>query len=190
MAHETLLLRQLPLRLHHYAFVVRDQEANRRFFEDVLGLPLVATWCERTFNAELGREIEYCHTFFGLADGGALAFFQFADEEMYERSKAVYPQVARFQHIALKVARGTYEEIARRLKTADLAYRETDHGYCQSLYVMSPDGLRVEFTVDPDNVEDINAMRRADAHSELKRWLAGDHETNNLDRAHATATRH
>jgi len=190
MAHETPRLRQLPLRLHHYAFVVRDQEANRRFFEDVLGLPLVATWCERTFNAELGREIEYCHTFFGLADGGALAFFQFADEEMYERSKAVYPQVARFQHIALKVARGTYEEIARRLKTADLAYRETDHGYCQSLYAMSPDGLRVEFTVDPDNVEDINATRRADAHSELARWLAGNHAINNLDRAHAPAGRH
>ena len=42
-----LALPQLPLRLHHHAFVVRDQEANRRFFEDVLGLPLVATWCEK-----------------------------------------------------------------------------------------------------------------------------------------------
>src|SRR5262249_10285514 len=39
-----LSLSQLPLRLHHHAFVVRDQEANRRFFEDILGLPLVATW--------------------------------------------------------------------------------------------------------------------------------------------------
>jgi catechol 2,3-dioxygenase-like lactoylglutathione lyase family enzyme len=181
------LLPRLPLRLHHYAFVVRDQEANRKFFEDVLGFPLVATWCERTFNAEVQREVEYCHTFFGLADGGALAFFQFADAEVYERSKAVYPQVARFQHIALKVDRATYDEIDRRLTTADIPHRQTDHGYCQSLYVMSPDGLRVEFTVDPDNVEEINARRRADAHSELARWLAGDHEVNNLDRAHAPA---
>jgi len=45
-------------------------------------------------------------------------------------------------------------------------------------------GLRVEFTVDPANVEDINAVRRADAHAELKRWLAGDHAVNNLQRAH------
>jgi len=37
----------LPPRQHHYAFAVRDTEANRRFFEDVLGLPLVATWCEK-----------------------------------------------------------------------------------------------------------------------------------------------
>jgi glyoxylase I family protein len=180
---------RLPLRLHHYAFVVRDQEVNRRFFEDVLGLPLVATWCERVFNAEVQREVAYCHTFFGLGDGGALAFFQFADEEMYERSKAVYPQVARFQHIALKVDRKTFDEIDRRLADADVPRRQTDHGYCLSLYVMSPDGLRVEFTVDPANVDAINAERRADAHGELRRWLAGDHAPNNLDRAHAPAAR-
>jgi len=183
------LLPQLPLRLHHYAFVVRDQEANRKFFEDVLGLPLVATWCERVFNTDVQREVAYCHTFFGLADGGALAFFQFADDEMYERSKAVYPEVARFQHIALKVDRKTFDEIERRLAAADTPRRQTDHGYCLSLYVMSPDGLRVEFTVDPDNVAEINAVRRADAHAELTRWLAGDHEANNLDRAPATAAR-
>jgi hypothetical protein len=27
-------------------------------------------------------------------------------------------------------------------------------------------------------------MRRADAHSELARWLAGDRRTNNADRPH------
>ena len=183
------VLSQLPLRLHHYAFVVRDQEANRRFFEDVLGLPLVATWCERVFNEEVQRDVAYCHTFFGLADGGALAFFQFADDEMYERSKAVYPQVARFQHIALKVDRKTFDDIDGRLAAAGIGRRQTDHGYCLSLYTMSPDGLRVEFTVDPDNVGEINAQRRADAHTELARWLGGDHEPNNLDRAHATAAR-
>lgn len=174
----------LPERLHHYAFVVRDHEVNRQFFEDVLGLPLVATWCERTFNSEVRREVDYCHTFFGLADGSALAFFQFADAEVYERSKAVYPQIGRFQHIALKVDRKTFDAIDGRLAAAGVPRRQTDHGYCVSLYATSPDGLRVEFTVDPANVKDINAVRRADAHAELKRWLAGDHAVNNLERAH------
>jgi catechol 2,3-dioxygenase-like lactoylglutathione lyase family enzyme len=104
--------------MSHYAFVVRDHEVNRRFFEDVLGLPLVATWCDR------------------------------------------------------------------RLAAAGVPRRQTDHGYCVSLYATSPDGLRVEFTVDPANVEDINAIRRADARAELERWLAGDHSVNNLERAH------
>jgi catechol 2,3-dioxygenase-like lactoylglutathione lyase family enzyme len=180
-------LPELPLRLHHHAFVVRDQEVNRRFFEDVLGLPLVATWCEKLFNPEAQREIAYCHTFFGLADGGALAFFQFADDAMYERTRAVEPPIGRFQHVALKVTRATFHEIDRRVTAAGVSRRITDHGYCRSLYVTSPDGLRVEFTVDPDDVDDINAMRRADARAELVRWLSGDHTPNNTDRKPASS---
>jgi catechol 2,3-dioxygenase-like lactoylglutathione lyase family enzyme len=174
-------LSQLPLRLHHYAWVVKDQEANRRFFEDLLGMPLVATWCEKTFNAEANRELEYCHTFYALADGGALAFFQFADREMYELFRARHPKLARFGHIALKVEAKTYEEIARRLAAAGVAHRKTDHGYCRSLYVTTPDELKLELTVDPDNAAEIDAARRADAHSELARWLAGDRRPNNTE---------
>ena len=178
------LLRQLPLRLHHHAFVVRDQEVNRRFFEDILGLPLVATWCERLFNAELRREVDYCHTFFALSDGGALAFFQFADAELYERAKPIFPRVAQFHHVALKVERATYDEIERRLTAATIAHRQVDHGYCRSLYATSPDGLIVEFTVDPEGADAIAALRRADAHSALERWLAGDRTPNNDVRPH------
>ena len=66
-------------RLHHNAWVTRDQEATRRFYEDLIGLPLVATWSEA--DELFGAERVYCHTFFGLADGSALAFFQFADQK-------------------------------------------------------------------------------------------------------------
>jgi len=173
---------QLPQRLHHYAFVVKDQEVNRRFFEDVIGLPLVATWCERAYFPDLKREVDYCHTFYGMGDGGALAFFQFEDEATYAEMKPTNPETG--THIALKASRATYDEIVGRLKAAGLAYRETDHGYCQSLYVLSPDGLKLEFTVDPPNVAEIDKMRRADAHSELTRWLAGDRSPNNHVRPH------
>jgi hypothetical protein len=40
----------------------------------------------------------------------------------------------------------------------------------------------MEFTVDAPDVEAIAKMRRADAHQELARWLAGDRRTNNEDR--------
>src|SRR5579885_636781 len=81
------LLSRLPTRLHHNAYVVKDHEVNSRFFEDLLGIPLVATWCERSYSHELGREVDFCHTFFGMADGGALAFFQFADPERSEERR-------------------------------------------------------------------------------------------------------
>lgn len=173
-------LKQLPDRLHHYAFVVKDQEANRKFWEDTIGIPLCATWCERAYNATMGREIDYCHTFYALADGGALAFFQYADPDAYEAMRVLRPDQG--QHFAMMVSKPTYDEIAKRIQAAGLPFRETDHGYCKSIYTASPDGLKVEFTIDHPDVKAINAMRKADCHAELKRWLAGDHHTNNHDR--------
>jgi glyoxylase I family protein len=176
----TKLLSRLPSRLHHNAYVVKHHEVNRRFFEDLLGIPLVATWCEKSYSAELQREVEFCHTFFGMGDGSALAFFQFADPELYEMTQAKKPAaIGRYDHIAFKAERQTYEELKQRLEAAGEKYRESNHGYCKSIYVQSPDGLNVEFTQDPEDVAEIETIRRADAHSELNRWLSGDRRTNN-----------
>ncbi len=182
------LLSRPPERLHHHAFVVKDQEKNRQFFEDVLGIPLTATWCEKHFNAWVGREVAFCHTFYSLGDGGALAFFSFADEEVYRKTQAAKPaEIAAFDHISFKVDAPTFDELVGRVEQAGLPVRVTDHGYCKSMYCTSPDGLIMEFTVDPPDAARIDAIRRADAHSELARWMAGDHRVNNDLRAHEPA---
>ncbi len=182
------LLSRPPERLHHHAYVVRDQEKNRQFFEDLLGIPLVATWCEQHFNAWVGRDVAFCHTFYGLGDGGALAFFSFADDEVYRKTQAEKPaEIRNFDHVAFKVDDTAYDELVGRLKAAGEAVRETDHGYCKSMYCTSPDGLIVEFTVDPPDAGKIDAIRRADAHAELARWVAGDHRVNNDLRVQETA---
>jgi catechol 2,3-dioxygenase-like lactoylglutathione lyase family enzyme len=180
------LLKEPPERLHHHAFAVKDQEVNRRFVEDVLGIPLVATWCERTYRPELGREVDYCHTFFEMADGSALAFFQYADDQMWEINRARFHESGNggAWHIAFKVSQKTFDELTARVKAAGAPLRVTDHGYCLSMYTQTPDGLRLEFTVDAPNAAELAKMRRADAHSELARWLAGDRRTNNTDRPH------
>ncbi len=177
-------LKELPQRLHHQAFCVKDQEVNRQFFEGVLGIPLTATWCERVFRAEVGREVDYCHTFYEFADGGALAFFQFADDEAYEKNRAIVQDVGGSLHSAFKVSQATFDELKQRCDAAGVQLRIIDHGYCMSMYMMTPDKMKLEFTVDVDGAEEIAAMRRKDAHSELKRWLAGDRRTNNGDRPH------
>lgn len=178
-------LSEAPERLHHYAFVIKDQEANRKFFEEVLGIPLAATWCEVAYNASVKREISYCHTFYPLADGGALAFFQYADDDVYELLRALRPEMG--QHFSMKVTPKAYAELSQRIPAAGAPFRETDHGYCKSIYTASPDGLKLEFTIDAPDVEQINAMRLKDCHSELARWLAGDHRPNNHDRHGDTA---
>jgi glyoxylase I family protein len=99
---------------------------------------------------------------------------------MYRLTQAKQPpQVGSHYHIALKVGDATYDELKGRLDRAGEKFRETDHGYCKSIYTMSPDGMILEFTCDPPDVAEIDAMRRADAHSELQRWLAGDRRVNN-----------
>ena len=168
-------IESLPLRLHHHAHVVADQERTRHFYEDVLGMPLVATWCEQ--DNVRGKDRTFCHTFFALADGSALAFFQFADQSDYDELFAATSRS--LNHVALAVDSGTQRLIEQRLEGAGLAFRAIDHGYCRSVYVVDPDQLTVEFTCDPDNVAAINATRRADAHGELARWLDGDHTPNN-----------
>jgi glyoxylase I family protein len=165
----------LPRRLHHHATVVLDQERTRRFYEEVLGLPLVATWCEKEHVR--GREREYCHTFYGLADGSALAFFQFADPADHEELAASAP--TSLNHVALEIDADGQAELVRRLEAAGVPHRIVEHGYCRSLYVADPDGLSVEFTTDAPGIERINAVRRADAHRELARWLGGDRTPNN-----------
>ncbi|KUF13280.1 VOC family protein [Streptomyces silvensis] len=168
-----------PLRLHHNAWITDDQEANRRFYEDVIGLPLVATWTEREVLS--GTERAYSHTLYGLADGSALAFFQFANPEDQAEFKTDIDSTP-LRHIAFKVEAEAQEAVRERVAAA--GYAETnahviDHGYCVSLYVTDPNGLILEFVVDHPDVEKIDAERRATAHADLSRWLAGDHTSNN-----------
>jgi glyoxylase I family protein len=50
--------------------------------------------------------------------------------------------------------------------------------------VTDPNNLRLEFTVDHPELEQINADQLAHAHEALQRWLSGDHTPNNDFRPH------
>ena len=173
---------KLPSRLHHTAYVTRDLEGTRKFYEELIGLPLVATWCE--VDELFGAERVYCHLFFQLGDGGALAFFKFANKEDEELFGPRMPE-SPFHHIALNVDKETQQGIEQRLIAA--GYKEPrmyvlEHGYCRSVYVTDPNGLILEFTLDHPKVKEINTTRLANAHADLKRWMGGDHTSNNTYR--------
>jgi len=178
-ATKKMQLKKLPMRLHHHAYTTDDHEKTRHFYEDVIGLPLVATYIERELL--FGEWIELGHAFYGLADGSALAFFNFADPAKQLAFRAKEQEA--FVHLSLSVEKSTQEEIQVRIKEEGLESLAIDHGYCNSLYIKDPNGLLLEFTVDPPNVQDINATMSRTAHADLRRWVNGSRESNNAWRA-------
>lgn len=163
-------------RMHHIAYVVRDQEATRQFYEDVLGFPLVATWSEAgPFPGFPDQTLEYCHTFFELPDGSALSFFAFADDDAYKGLR----NRNGIAHLAIHATPDEQAQMRRRLEEAGHVPQFIDHGYVQSVYVQDPDGLTVEFTAEPPDAAEIAAWQRATAHDTLARWRAGDRSPNN-----------
>jgi catechol 2,3-dioxygenase-like lactoylglutathione lyase family enzyme len=164
-------------RAHHVANVAKDPGKTRAFYEDVIGLPLVATWTEtNTFSELPDREVEYCHVFFALGDGSALAFFAFADDDVYE---ALAPRTSGFVHSAIAVTREVQDQMRERLEAAGSPSFSIEHGYCTSLYAKDPDGHTLEFTCEPQNAMEIATWQQETAHDTLARWLAGDRTPNN-----------
>lgn len=171
-----------PARLHHAAYVSADQERTRAFYEDILGLPLTAFWIERE---EIGGEIhEFSHAFYELADGSALAFFNFSDVGQQVRYAAKKQEL--FVHLALKIDASEQDRLRERLRAHDVPVFEADHGFCYSIYFNDPDGQLIELTRDRADAADIDREQRATAHQTLARWLAGDRTPNNLTRPEET----
>lgn len=183
-------LKELPHRVHHSARIIRDQEQNRRLLEDVLGIPLAATWIEHVPDYEApDRKVVMCHTFYELADGSALAFFAFDKTEHWKR---VVPELkertGQYDHAALKVSRESFEELVQRLKSAGYPHRVLDHGYCVSLYVTSDQGYTLEFAYDAENASEIGEWQRRTAHDSLRRWTEGQRHSNNTFRSEGYGT--
>ena len=156
--------------LHHHAFACRDAEQTRHFYEDVLGMPMIAAVQEST-RSPGGAQTAYLHMFFEMADGTCLAFFDFPDYYAGIDASQLEPRDSLVHHIALEVH--GYEQIEKfkqRLAAHDVAHREIDHGYCRSLYFVDPNGLKLELTTNvARSPADFAAFRR-DAHATLAQW--------------------
>lgn len=182
-AREARRRRNRIRRLHHHAVRTDDMEATRRFYEDLLGMPMVAAHREKI---DVGTgEMPFLHCFFEMGDGGCLAFFQFLPEAFGPASKL--PRHGVDHHLAMSVP--DFDELARlKAKFDALRYPNCgiNHGFCYSLYVRDPNGMLLEFVGDAINELEINEAAAASAHDELDKWQNGHHAPNNLQRAWMT----
>ena len=180
---ETLARReQINVRqFHHHAFRTEDMEATRHFWEDILGCPLIGTFVETT-DPVTEEPSNYIHCFFEMADGSALAFFQF-QEGLYKRSSIQGRQDPFDHHIALEVdSKEAVFEYRDRMVAEGYDHMLIDHGYCYSIYMHDPNGMQVELTTKVPETVEIMERHAKTAHADLKAWLAGVTAANNAHR--------
>jgi catechol 2,3-dioxygenase-like lactoylglutathione lyase family enzyme len=159
-------------RLHHFAYRCRDAEETRRFYEDLLGLPL-AHLIQEDYVPSTGEFCPYTHIFFKMHDGSFIAFFDLGDGESAVPSPNTPEWV---NHIALQVPNEQQLLAAKaRIEAAGVKVLGiTDHKIIRSIYFFDPNGLRVELTtwaVDQEYMAREAKVARAhlDAWTEQKR---------------------
>ena len=159
----------VPIRgLHHFAYRCRDTEETRRFYEDLLGLPLVHV-IRSDHVPSTGEYCPYVHIFFRMSDGSYIAFFDLGDDTVAEPSPNTPSWV---NHLALKVDSVEQLEAAKaRLEAAGVeVLGTTDHHIIKSIYFFDPNGIRLELTTQTVPDEEMERLSKK-AHQDARDWM-------------------
>ena len=154
--------------LYHFSYPCRDGEETRRFYEDLLGLPLVN--CMQADRVpSTGEEKPYAHFFFEMGDGSYIAFFDLGDNIMPQPSPNTPDWV---MHFAVEVA-SVDDVLAMRKRLNDAGVKTTDlvdHDFINSIYFFDPNGLRLEVTARTEEPGYLEKAAR-EAHDGMKEWI-------------------
>lgn len=142
-----------PTGVHHVAYACRDLEATHHFYEDLMGFKLVHTEVETFENGGFFR-----HTFYDLGDGTCIAFF---DVHGVGEKEGWRTDISKgnglpvwVNHVAFKADEARQQEVKARMEAEGIEpLMEVDHGWCQSLYYVDPNGIMVEFCRDTPGIE-------------------------------------
>ncbi len=149
--------------LHHAAYRCRDSEETRAFYEDFLELPLVEAFPITT--TATGRGANVLHTFYQMADGSCIAFFEAPGQAFEFKTQHDFDL-----HIALSVDYPTLERMFAKGKDAGIDTRGvSDHGFIHSIYFRDPNGYVVELAAPVGESSGFDAEHAA---ARLKEWQA------------------
>jgi glyoxylase I family protein len=124
--------------IHHAALICSDVEQTIRFYQDLLGFPLVELVENRDYPGS-------SHLFFDLGNRTLLGFFDFPGLGL---DRAV-ESIGSVQHLAISAPRDRWEEVQGRLEAAGVEYSGPDQGIPESMYFKDPDGIQIELLSDP-----------------------------------------
>ena len=124
--------------IHHAALICSDVEQTIRFYQDLLGFPLIELVENRDYPGS-------SHFFFDLGNQTLLGFFDFPGLGLEPGIEAI----GGVQHIAISVPRDQWELAQQRLNEAGVHYAGPDLGIEESMYLKDPDGIQIELLSDP-----------------------------------------
>jgi catechol 2,3-dioxygenase-like lactoylglutathione lyase family enzyme len=137
--------------MHHVAYACRDVVETTRFYEDLVGFPLVNTEVEGVADHHMR------HIFFDTGDGSCIAFFYVhgMGEQPEWRSDVSTGNglPVWVNHIAFAATAAEQEAVRARMAAVDIKpLMEVDHGWCQSLYYLDPNKIMIEFCRDTPGI--------------------------------------
>jgi glyoxylase I family protein len=124
--------------IHHAALICSDVEQTIRFYQDLLGFPLVELVENRDYPGS-------SHLFFDVGNRTLLGFFDFPGLGLEPGVESI----GAVQHIAISVERSRWEQLRATLDEAGVAYVGPDRGIEESMYLRDPDGIGIELLSDP-----------------------------------------
>jgi glyoxylase I family protein len=119
--------------VHHVAFICRDVEETIRFYQELLGFPLVELVENRDYRGST-------HFFFDIGNGNLLGFFDFPGHEHPPFAETV----GGVQHLALSLDEEAHAKARSALDDEGIEYLGPDRGVEESLYLRDPNGVPVE----------------------------------------------
>jgi catechol 2,3-dioxygenase-like lactoylglutathione lyase family enzyme len=150
--------------LHHNAYRCRDSEETRQFYEDFLGLPLADAF--EIKQTKSGRDTRVLHSFYRMADGSFLAFFEAPDMAFEFKTQHDFDL-----HIALEVDETTLNTMFAKGQARGIHTRGiSDHGFVRSIYFRDPNGYVIELTAKSPEHDTLMAREASRAHEKLARW--------------------
>jgi len=159
---------QRPNNIHHQAFLCRDAEQTRWFYEDIMGFRLVAA-LDFESSPGSGEPLEYMHLFFEMGNGDHLAFFDIpddVDEEKFSYTSG-FDQHMAFEADSLEELESWKNHLNDKVGWAS---EPINHGFVHSIYFYDPNGLALEITCRDRNYEKIMKEDQKKAHNNLKLW--------------------
>jgi catechol 2,3-dioxygenase-like lactoylglutathione lyase family enzyme len=121
--------------IHHMALLSSDVERTIRFYDGLLGFPLVEVMENRDYAGST-------HFFFDLGNSNLLAFFDFPGLDLGEYAEVL----GGLHHVAISISRSRWEDARERLTAAGVEH--VVHSEV-SMYFSDPDGVRLELLADP-----------------------------------------